>query len=191
MKFQQIFSTYSYQGNTGLTGIKYCSRCGEPYEFKEESGKIRPMCPQCGFIYYKNPSPGVSVLIVEGEQVLLCKRGPGNFQSGKWCLPCGFMEFDEDYLIAARREVKEETGLDVKLQNIINVSFNFLSREVHSLVIVLEGKITGGKLCPGDDIEETAWVPFNGPLPEMAFAADLMIIEQYKEKKLTGIPVSE
>jgi NADH pyrophosphatase NudC (nudix superfamily) len=191
MKIQQVFSTYSYQGNNGLSGIQYCSRCGNPYEFKEESGKIRPVCPRCGFIFYKNPSPGVSVLIAENERVLLCKRGPGNFQSGKWCLPCGFMEFDEDFLIAARREVKEETGLDVKLQNIINVSFNFLSPEVHSLVIVLDGKIIGGELCPGDDIEEAEWFPLNGPFPEMAFKADVMIIEKYKVKKLAGIPVCE
>ncbi len=191
MKFQQIFSTYSYQGNNGLTGIKYCSRCGKQYELREESGKIRPVCPHCGFIFYKNPSPGVSVLIVEDEQVLLCKRGPGNFQSGKWCLPCGFMEFDEDYLIAARREVKEETGLNVKLESIINVSFNFLSQEVHSLVIVLKGEIIDGKLCPGDDIKEVEWFPLSGQLPEMAFAADIMIIEQYKTRNLASIPVFE
>ncbi|HBF38348.1 MAG TPA: NUDIX hydrolase [Firmicutes bacterium] len=189
MKLQHIFSTYSYQGNNGLAGIKYCSHCGEPYELREESGKMRPVCPRCGFIYYKNPSPGVSVLLVENGQVLLCKRGPGNFQSGKWCLPCGFMEFDEDYLMAARREVKEETGLDVVLQNIINVTYNFLSSQVHSLVIVLTAQIIGGTLSPGDDIEAVKWYPLQGPLPEMAFAADAMIIEEYRDEKLAEIPV--
>ena len=191
MKFQQVFATYAYQNNDGLAEIQYCSRCGNPYEMREVSGKMRPVCPRCGFIFYKNPSPGVSVLIAEAERVLLCKRGPENFESGKWCLPCGFMEFNEDYLMAARREVKEETGLDVKLQNIINVASNVLSREVHSLVIALEATITGGRLCPGDDIEEVEWFRLSEPLPEMAFEADVMIIEQYRTKNLNGIPVCE
>jgi 8-oxo-dGTP diphosphatase len=189
MKFRQIFSGYPYHGNNGLEHIQYCSSCGNQYEFREDSGRVRPICPNCGFIYYKNPSPGVSILIVENERVLLCKRAPGNFRSGKWCLPCGFIEFDEDYLTAARREVKEETGLDVMLQAIINVSFNFLSPHVHSLVIVLEAHILGGNLSPGDDIEAVEWFPAGGPLPEMAFEADAMIIEQFKGKNLMEIPV--
>ena len=109
MQSNQIFATYRYQGNNGLENIKYCSSCGAKYELKEDGGRIRPVCSNCGFVYYKNPSPGVSILIIENQRVLLCKRAPGNFQSGKWCLPCGFIEFDEDFLTAAHREVKEET----------------------------------------------------------------------------------
>lgn len=193
MKLKQIFGIKPNQDNNlcagGLEDIKYCSRCGHEYKYREESGRLRPVCPSCGFIYYKNPSPGVSVVIVENERVLLCKRAPGNFQSGKWCLPCGFIEFDEDYLTAARRETKEETGLDVAIKSIINVTFNYLSPQIHSLVIVLLAGAVEGNPSPGDDIEAVEWFPIAEPLPEMAFAADTMIIEQYKEKNLIGILV--
>jgi NADH pyrophosphatase NudC (nudix superfamily) len=195
MKLKQIFGTNTNRNNNlgvhGLENIKFCSRCGHQYQYREDSGRVRPICPNCGFIYYKNPSPGVSVLIVKGEQVLLCKRAPGNFQSGKWCLPCGFIEFDEDFLVAARREVKEETGLDSVIKSIINVTFNYLSPEIHSLVVVLLAGSIYGNPTPGDDIEAVEWFPINRPLPEMAFAADIMIIEQYKEQNLSEIPVEE
>jgi 8-oxo-dGTP diphosphatase len=187
MKFKQVFGTGL--GDNGLEDIQYCSRCSHEYEYREESGRLRPVCPSCGFIYYKNPSPGVSVLIVENERVLLCKRAPGNFQSGKWCLPCGFIEFDEDYLTAARRETKEETGLDVAIKAVINVTFNYLSPQIHSLVIVLLAETVNDSPNPGDDIEAVDWFPVAGPLPEMAFEADTMIIGQYTEKKLNVIPV--
>jgi 8-oxo-dGTP diphosphatase len=188
-ELKQIFSAYPYQKNNGLAGIQYCSYCGHEYELHEESGRMRPVCPRCRKTYYKNPSPGVSVFIVEDQQVLLCKRAPGNFQSGKWCLPCGFIEYEEDFLTAARREVKEETGLEVTLHAIINVASNFLSPAVHSLVTVFTAGITGGTLLAGDDIEKLGWFPISGPLPEMAFEADIMIIRQFHEKRPTGIPV--
>jgi 8-oxo-dGTP diphosphatase len=188
-EFKQIFSAYPYQNNNGLTGIRYCPYCGCKYELRQESGRMRPVCLKCGKTYYKNPSPGVAVLIVEDQQVLLCKRAPGNFQSGKWCLPCGFIEYEEDFLTAARREVKEETGLEVTLKAIINVASNFLSPEVHSLVTVFTADITGGNLLAGDDIEELGWSPITGPLPEMAFEADIMIIRQFYEKRPLGISV--
>jgi 8-oxo-dGTP diphosphatase len=189
MKAKQIFINYQYQGNQGLENIKYCSSCGSNYDLKEEGGRLRPVCPKCGLVYYKNPSPGVSILIVENERVLLCKRAPGNFQSGKWCLPCGFIEFDEDFLIAAHREVKEETGLDIEIQSIINVTFNYLSPQIHSMVIVFQACVLGGNERAGDDIEALKWFPIGGSLPEMAFEADSYIIEKYKRKSLLGIPI--
>jgi ADP-ribose pyrophosphatase YjhB (NUDIX family) len=189
MPSKQIFATYQHQGNNGLENIKYCSSCGHEYKLIEESGRIRPVCPNCGLVYYKNPSPGVSILIVENERVLLCKRAPGNFQSGKWCLPCGFIEFDEDFLTAAQREVKEETGLEVEIQSILNVTFNFLSPQLHTLVIVLLAKVLVGNPIAGDDIEKVEWFSISGILPEMAFAADSAIIEKYQKKKLSSIPI--
>ncbi|HBE80872.1 MAG TPA: NUDIX hydrolase, partial [Firmicutes bacterium] len=41
----------------------------------------------------------------------------------------------------------------------------------------------------GDDIEELGWSPITGPLPEMAFEADIMIIRQFYEKRPLGISV--
>jgi 8-oxo-dGTP pyrophosphatase MutT (NUDIX family) len=66
------------------------------------------------------------VLIEKDGQVLLGQRS-GSYGAGKWGLPQGFIEFDEDFLSAAIREVKEETGLDVEIRSIISVVSNFLS----------------------------------------------------------------
>jgi 8-oxo-dGTP diphosphatase len=47
-----------------------------------------------------------------------------------WCLPCGYIEFHEDYLTAARREVKEETGLEVEITALLSVASYFLRPDV-------------------------------------------------------------
>lgn len=118
------------------------------------------------------------MLITGNHCVLLGKRSDSSFLAGKWCLPCGYIEYNEDFLTAAAREVREETGLEVALDSIVNVTSNFLSEKIHSLVIVLLAHITGGELQPGDDITELGWFA-PGHLPEMAFEADIQIIERY------------
>lgn len=189
MKVRQIFETANYRKNTGLDNIHICPACGNPFQFIDDNGTKRPKCPTCGFVYYRNPAPAVSILIEHNNRILLGKRGSESFLPGKWCLPCGFIEFDEDFLSAAVREVKEETGLEVSVQSIINVCSNFLSSEIHSLVIVLLANITGGTLAAGDDLESVAWFDFNGTLPEMAFAADISIIQRYQAQKIEGLPI--
>lgn len=189
MQVKQIFSNAACREHDGLKGIAFCPVCGAPFHFVAEGGKNRPTCPACGFVYYKNPAPAVSVLIVENRRVLLGKRGPGSFIAGKWCLPCGFIEYDEDFLTAAVREVQEETGLTVTLQSIINVTANFLAENMHSLVVVFLARVASGTPTAGDDLESIAWFDLAGPLPEMAFAADLHIIERYRADKITGLPI--
>jgi ADP-ribose pyrophosphatase YjhB (NUDIX family) len=129
------------------------------------------------------------VLIEQEGQVLLGKRASGSFLAGKWCLPGGFIEFEEDFIFSAVREVKEETNLDIEVESIFNVSSNFLSPDLHTLVITLVAAVSGGVPKPGDDIEALGWFRISAKLPDMAFPADTYIIRHYHEFKPKALPV--
>jgi 8-oxo-dGTP pyrophosphatase MutT (NUDIX family) len=130
------------------------------------------------------------VVVVEKEGCVLLGKRRGGIQKGKWCLPQGYIEFEEDFLTAAIREVKEETGLDVEIQLILNVVSNFLLPNLHTLAIVVLAHVIAGDLCAGDDLEMLTWIPSSESLPEMAFEADEWIIERYqRSKRKEGLPV--
>jgi 8-oxo-dGTP diphosphatase len=189
MQAKQVFSTYSGKEDGDHGQFKYCPFCSTQLALKEKGGQQRPACTNCGFVQFRNPVPGVVVLIDKGESVLLGRRR-GGFGAGKWGLPQGYIEFDEDLFTAAIREVKEETGLDVEIRSIVNVVSNLLSPRLHTLAIVLLAGVVAGELCAGDDLETLEWLPLSGPLPEMAFEADEYIIERYRRTKLKeGLPV--
>lgn len=71
-------------------------------------------CPDCGteIPVYRNPVPTVDIIIARDNQVVLIKRK--NPPHG-WALPGGFVDYGESYETAARREAREETGLEVQL----------------------------------------------------------------------------
>ena len=189
MQAKQVFSAYSGKEDGNLGQFKYCPFCGTQLVLKEKGGKQRPACPNCGFVQFRNPVPGVVVLIEREKSVLLGKR-TGSFGEGKWGLPQGYIEFDEDFLTAAIREVKEETGLDVEIRSIINVVSNFLSPRLHTLAIVLLAGVETGEPCAADDLETLEWFPLSGPLPDMAFEADEHIIARVQQMTLDqGLPV--
>jgi 8-oxo-dGTP diphosphatase len=188
MQAKQVFSTYSDREDGDLGQFRYCPFCGTEMSPKEKGGRQRPVCPNCQFVQFRNPSPGAVVLIEQDGQVLLGRRS-GGYGAKKWGLPQGFIEFDEDFLTAATREVKEETGLDVEIRSILSVVSNFLSPRLHTLAIVLLARVVGGELRAADDLEAVEWFPLSGPLPEMAFEADTHICERYYRTQLEGAPV--
>jgi 8-oxo-dGTP diphosphatase len=185
---KQVFTAHSGQEDSSLGHYKYCPFCGTELALKEKGGRQRPACPNCSFVQFRNPVPGV-VVLVEKEGTVLLGRRRGGFGAGTWGLPQGYIELDEDFLTAAIREVKEETGLDVEIRSIINVVSNLLSPGLQTLAIVLLAGVVGGELCAGDDLETLEWVPLAGPLPEMAFEADEWIIERHHVKRKEGLPV--
>lgn len=189
IKPKQVFSTYNRHRATTHDILKYCPRCAERFIFKERGGRKRLYCNKCGFIYYRNPYPGVVVLIEKNGKVLLCKRDHTSYMGEKWCLPGGFVEFDEDFLSAACRETKEETGINIEIRSIISVVTNYFTSDLHTLVVVLSARVVSGELCAGDDIIALDWLPLSGPFPEMAFDADVHIIERYWKTELRGAPV--
>ena len=189
MQARQVFRSYDPAAVAGEHAFAFCPRCGRRMGEAAEGGMLRPTCPSCGFIQYRNPLPGVVALVERDGRVLIGRRAAGSFRGGAWCLPGGFMEWSEDFLSAARREVLEETGLEVRIRSILSVVTNLLSPHFHTLVVVLLASPVGGVERAGDDVDEVGWYPLTGPFPEMAFEADSHILARFAADRLEGAPV--
>ncbi|MEC0345432.1 NUDIX hydrolase [Peribacillus frigoritolerans] len=103
----------------------------------------------------------VSVSILNDEEVLIIKENkPTAFD--KWNFPSGRIEYGEDILNAARREVKEETGFDVKLNNTTGI-YNFISSTNDQVILFhFTGEVTGGLLnLEEDEILDSKWIKLN------------------------------
>ncbi|HJO62659.1 MAG TPA: NUDIX hydrolase [Desulfobacterales bacterium] len=164
--------------------FKYCPQCGSSLATNHRKAENKIKCNNCDFIQYSNPLPCVSVIIKDDDgRVLIGRRITGK---KLWCLPCGFVEAGENFLNAGHREVKEETGLEVQFEQIVNVVSNEFS-SFESIVIVLEAKIIGGSPTAGDDITELKWIQSQDCFEEFEFTADKHITEKHFSGHLSGI----
>ncbi len=147
--------------------VRFCPYCGVATKQEEYAGKSKPICPQCGWIYFPDPKVGAAVLIVEEEHILLVRR-VHEPNAGKWALPAGFVDANEDPAQAARRECLEETGLDVEITGLLSVLFASEHARGADILITYCARVTGGKLQPGDDADGAHFFPLNA-LPPLAF----------------------
>ena len=113
--------------------------------------------------YPEHPMVGVGAIIVQDGKILIVRRGsePGK---GKWSVPGGLVELGETVEQAVVREVREECGLDVEVDRLIDIvdsmTFDKNGRlKYHFIILDFFVKIKGGKLRPGDDAKEALWVP--------------------------------
>ena len=129
---------------------------------------------------YTYPRPAVTVdaiLISPQHLVLLIERGREPFK-GKWAIPGGFIEMDEELDIACRRELEEETGLRVGELKQFR-AYGGVNRDPrHRTISVLFYAFTDDELaaCAGDDAANAKWFPFD-QLPELAFDHQLILGE--------------
>jgi len=98
----------------------YCPNCASKLVQKQIDGRPRLTCDNCNFIFWNNPKPVISVVLFRDEKVLLVQRAEEPLL-GYWCLPGGFLEYDETLQEGATREVFEETGLIVNIQKLVGV----------------------------------------------------------------------
>ena len=159
----------------------YCQRCGHALEQRNFEGKPRPTCPSCGFIVFLDPKVAVVVLVSDSDRLLFVQRG-AEPQIGKWCFPGGYVDRGEEVTAAARREVREETGLEVRITGLIGV-YSLPSNPV--IVIAYSGKVAGGRLVAGTDAEDAGWFDV-GTLPELAFPHNVKIIEDWEAAQPAG-----
>lgn len=148
------------------------------------------MCVNLGKQQHKNPTPTVDTIIQKGTKVLLVERKRDPFKQ-MMVLPGGFINEGERAEDAAIREVKEETSLDIVLDNILGV-YSDPSRDPrgHIMSTVFIGKISdkSDKKEPiaGDDAATTKWVDLVA-IEEEQFGFDhKKILMDYKEWKQSG-----
>lgn len=188
MNQKQAYIHYELQRGGHDTRYTHCPFCGHGLVLKPVGAEKRPTCPECGFVHFTNPLPTVSIIAVDGSRVLLGLR-LGEPGQGKWALPSGYIDFDEDFLSAAIREMKEETGLDVTIRSIVNVVSSFISPKYHFLGVYLLADVTGGELRAADDLAKVDWFPLTGPFPPLAFEEDRQVLGSLIEPDRAGIPV--
>jgi 8-oxo-dGTP diphosphatase len=137
---------------------------------------MRMGCTDCGWTHFRDPAVGAAVLVRDAVgRVLLVQRGPGASQPGRWCIPCGFVDYGEDVRQAAARELEEETGLTAEVGEVIWVTSNFHDPAKLSVGIWFEGTVTGGVPAAGDDAVDVGWFAL-GDLPDMAFETDVVLL---------------
>lgn len=160
--------------------VRYCIRCGTPLSHQVTFGKLRPVCPACGWIYFADPKVAVAVLITRNQEVLLGRRvnEPGR---GLWTLPAGFVDAGEDPREAARRECWEETGLAVEIRELLDVLYGQEHERGAHILIVYEAQIIGGDLKASDDIDAVAFFNLTH-LPPLAFTTTQTILQKWQEK---------
>ena len=103
------------------------------------------------------PIVGVGVALVDDGNILLVQRGrdPGR---GLWAVPGGKIRHGEIMKEAARREVFEETGLEVDVRDLVWVG-EYIEGTDHLVLIDFAGSVIGGRLQAADDADDARWVP--------------------------------
>ncbi len=113
--------------------------------------------------YPERPILGVGAIIEEHGRVLLIERGQEPLK-GIWSLPGGAVESGEYLKDAVRREVREETGLEVEPVSVGEIFERIMPdragrTEYHYVLIDYVCKVTGGELRPASDAARAEWVP--------------------------------
>jgi 8-oxo-dGTP diphosphatase len=112
--------------------------------------------------YPERPVVGVGAVVLDGDRVLLIKRGHEPLK-GQWSLPGGSVEIGETLETAIAREVREETGLDVEVGPIVEV-LDRITRDAsgnvehHFVLVDFVCRPAGGVLGGASDADAAEWV---------------------------------
>jgi ADP-ribose pyrophosphatase YjhB (NUDIX family) len=135
---------------------KHCPMCATALEHSHE----RVECPACGFVTHSNSEPTAGAFITDDEgRILLVKRAHDPY-GGTWDVPGGFLEEAEHPVDALRREVLEETGLEVEPVEFVGARIDRYGGDPGApttLNLYWTARVTGGEARAGDDASELSW----------------------------------
>lgn len=134
-------------------------------------------------MHYENPIVGVAAIILDEDgKILLVRRCPNITYPGLWCIPCGYLEYDEDVRVGIVREIAEETNLVIEPSEVFTVHSNFHNPQQHTVGIWFLSKVVSGIPLAGDDASELGWFELTDP-PSLAFPTDKLVLAALLAKR--------
>jgi ADP-ribose pyrophosphatase YjhB (NUDIX family) len=161
------------------TAYRFCPSCGGPLEPRtiKAGDRERLVCTRCTHVVYLDPKVAVGTIIrAGGDRVVLVRRAiePGY---GLWVFPGGYMDRGEQILEAARREAREESGLDVRIDGLVNI---YSYSGATPIIIVYAATAIGGELCTDDEcLEARLFAREEIPWKSLAFQSTRQGLEDY------------
>jgi 8-oxo-dGTP diphosphatase len=142
-----------------------CARCRRPLRRTTATRPRRITCPRCRFLIFDYPRSCSGMLVLRGDRLLVLRRGHAP-KRGFLDIPGGFMEAGESFERAARRELREETGLTVGRVERLGIywdryflkGFGFFP----TLNVYYLARWRSGEAVAADDAAGAEWVPVAG-----------------------------
>jgi NAD+ diphosphatase len=134
--------------------LYFCTECAAPLS---QTSTSTYTCTN-GHPYWNNPKAAVAVVLLKDDTVLVSKRGIEP-RKGTYDFPGGFIEYNEDALAAAKREMLEETGLRVDNFEILTTYVMEYVENISVLDLLLIARTWHGDMQPQDDSAALEWKP--------------------------------
>jgi ADP-ribose pyrophosphatase YjhB (NUDIX family) len=165
---------------------RFCPTCAGSLERRllKQGDPERLVCSRCGQVLYLDPKVAVGTIIrADDERLVLVRRAiePGY---GLWVFPGGYVDRGEEVTGAAIREAREEAGLDVQLEGLVNI-YSYAPRSL--IVIVYAATILGGALCTDEEcLEARLFAPADIPWDQLAFHSTTQALRDYLDAQRSG-----
>jgi 8-oxo-dGTP diphosphatase len=169
--------------------FRFCPSCGQrltPRRLKP-ADRERMTCPACDFVQYLDPKVAVGTIIrTDDGRLVLVRRAiePGY---GLWVFPGGYVDRGEHIVEAAVREAREESGLIVRVDGLVNI---YSYAGTTPIIIVYSATAIGGQLCTDDEcLEAKLFAPAEIPWDGLAFKSTRDALTDYYSNARPGWPV--
>ena len=163
---------------TDFSNYRFCPCCGAPLESRTLKAAEPPrlVCRGCAFVFFLDPKVATGVVFTYQGGILLVQRAIEP-QYGKWVFPGGYVDRGETLEAAALREVREESGLVVRLTGLLG-AYSFPGNPV--ILLAYAGEVIGGTVKTDDEsLAARTFPPDKIPWGELAFPSTVRVLRDY------------